>query len=61
MARASTLGAPVGLGKSHLLLLAQNHLHPIHRHNDAHFLLLDVLGFEFILMGGKTQVRKEST
>lgn len=50
---------PAGLEKSHLLLLAQNHLHPVHGHNDAHFLLLNVLGFEFILMGRKTQVRKE--
>lgn len=51
--------APAGLEKSHLLLLAQNHLHPVHRHNDAHFLLLNVFGFEFILMGRKTQVRRE--
>lgn len=51
--------APAGLEKSHLLLLAQNHLHAVHGHNDAHFLLLNVLGFEFILMGTKPQVRRQ--
>lgn len=51
--------AQAGLGKSHLLLLAQNHLHPVHGHNDAHFLLLNILGFELILVGRKTQVRRE--
>lgn len=52
--------APAGLEKSHLLLLAQNHLHPVHGHDDAHFLLLNVLGFEFVLMGRKTQVTGET-
>lgn len=52
--------APARLEKSHLLLLAQNHLHPVHRHDDAHFLLLNVLGFEFVLMGRKTQVTGEA-
>jgi len=65
MVRANSPGAPApsapaGLGKPHLLLLAQNDLHPIHGHDDAHFLLLNVLGFEFILTGRKTQVRREA-
>lgn len=48
-----------GQGEPHLLLLAQDHLHTIHRHNDAHLLLLNVFGFEFILMGRQAQVRRE--
>lgn len=45
-----------GLEQPHLLLLAQDHLHPVHGHDDAHLLLLNVLGLEFILRGRKTQV-----
>lgn len=48
-----------GLEKPHLLLLAQDHLHAVHGHDDAHLLLLNVLGFEFILMGRQRRVRRE--
>lgn len=34
---------------THLFLLLQNHFHTIHGDHDAHFLLLDVLGFKLIL------------
>lgn len=41
--------AAPGTRSAYLLLLLQNDLHTIHRHNEAHFLLLDVLGFKLIL------------
>lgn len=34
---------------TYLLFLPQNHLHSVHRHHNADFLLLDALGLEFIL------------
>lgn len=34
---------------TYFLFLPQHHLDAIHRHNNADLLLLDVLGFEFIL------------
>ena len=34
---------------SYLLFLPENHLDSVHRHDDADFLLLDVLGLELIL------------
>lgn len=47
-----------GLEQPHLLLLAQDHLHPVHGHDDAHLLLLNVLGFEFILVGRKNKFKR---
>lgn len=38
---------------AHLFLLLQDHFHPVHRDHDAHFLLLDVLGFELVLWEGR--------